>query len=334
MPAGKCTICQTAIDKPRRGPAPAYCSSACRQLAYRRRSELKTRNEIALQVSPESGVKITNPPVRYTGSKWRIASWVIGQFPEHKCYVEPFGGGASVLFCKNPSRQEVINDLNNDVVNFFSVLRTRPDELVQAILLTPFAETEYRDSYATGSITDALERARLFYVRSKMSFGSGEARWVTGWRYQKSDKRGKSITQEWSQVDHLYAAARRLKSVQIACSDYSIILQRFDSPETLFYVDPPYPASTRYENRDYYRHEMLEDAKHIEMAGRLNQVQGMVVLSGYDCPLYADLFAGWRKLEKPARTNGNHEAVECLWISPRCDDARMPLFQSVGADFK
>lgn len=320
----RCAICQTPVQG--KGH---YCSSACRQRAYRQRQGRAERNAQTLQET-RATAKITNPPVRYVGGKWRVAGWIIDQFPPHVCYCEPFGGGASVLLQKYPSRLEVLNDLNHDIINFFDVLRDKTAELIRAISLTPYHEEEYRRAHDMAGVTDPLERARRFYVRTRMSFGHSEAHQLSGWRFMATTSRNLTLTDEFARTEHLWATAERLKAVQICCTDYRKVLTRFDTPETLFYIDPPYPASTRYEARNYYRHEMLQDDQHRELAATLKAVQGMVLVSGYECDLYAELFAGWRMIRKPTRANGNAPVTECLWISPAADDAMLPMFKKLA----
>ena len=336
----RCTLCQKVLPD---GTKAKYCSAACKQIAYRQRLSIANRNASALHIQRETStndgypalkggapdLRVKNPPVRYVGSKWRIAEWIIDQFPPHTCYVEPFAGGASVLIQKPRSKLEVLNDLNGDVVNFFDMLREKTADLVRAIQLTPYHEGEYIRAHEPGC-TDLLERARRFYVRTRMSFGSSEAFQKSGWRYQTNTTRNLTLTDEFNRVDHLWATADRLKQVQISCTDYKTCIKRFDTPGTLFYVDPPYPASTRYETRNYYRHEMLEDQLHVEMAEVLKSLEGMVIVSGYECDLYRDLFTGWRMIQKPTRANGNASVTECLWIAPAVDRAELPLFRSVG----
>lgn len=302
-----------------------FTSNAERQRAYRQRSRRRNRNVLALQNTLDQPVNISRPPVRYYGGKWRIAPWIIQYFPPHITYCEPFAGGASVLFRKEPSKFEVINDLNNDVVNFFDVLRSRPDDLIRAIELTPYSRSEYVRAYDRDG--DCIERARRFYVRSRQSYGSGEGEYRTGWRYQANDRRGSSVVNEWNQPEHLWEAARRLKVVQIECDDALKVIERFDTPQTLFYVDPPYLFKTRYSDEHRYANEMTT-AEHCQLAHVLRAVQGMVILSGYESDLYNDLYPDWSKVSKDTRTNANHEATEYLWLSPdACSLHRLPLFE-------
>src|SRR5574343_303278 len=104
---------------------------------------------------------ITRPALRYFGGKFRLAPWIISQFPPHTVYVEPFGGGGSVLLRKLPAYHEVYNDLDGDVVNFFRVLREQPDELLRAIDLTPYSREEQRQAFDANDEPSSLDRARL-----------------------------------------------------------------------------------------------------------------------------------------------------------------------------
>lgn len=268
------------------------------------------------------------PPLRWTGSKWKLADWIMRYFPPHELYCEPYCGGAAIFFRKSPAKIEVLNDLNGDVVNFFTVLRTRTAELVEAVDLTPYARAEYEQAYEP--CDDPLERARRFYVLSRMSFGAYSGR-KTGWRTQRNRHRGTSITSEWKRLHGLLKGAARLKDAQIECDDALEVILRYDGPRALFYVDPPYVYNTRSDGgRQRYTYEM-KDNDHIDLAKVLQQVKGMVLLSGYDSPLYRELYDGWRVVSKSTTTNGNSTATESLWISPKADQMNhLPLFNEVN----
>lgn len=184
--------------------------------------------------------KLTRAPLWYRGGKWRIAPWVISHFPPHDCYVEPFGGAASVLLRKEPSLYEVYNDLDDAVVNFFRVLRTRPDDLVAQLRLTPWARRELE--LADRPVDDELESARHFFVRSWQSrrtavLGLSNR---TGWRFQKKRSGGRQ-TRTWMRaIEDLHLVAERMRLVQVECDHAERVLARYDAPRTLFYVDPPY----------------------------------------------------------------------------------------------
>ena len=139
------------------------------------------------------------PALRYYGGKWRLAPWIISHFPPHICYVEPFCGAASVFLRKPPAEFEVINDLDGEVVNFFRVLRDRTDELIRAIVATPYSRAEYDEAWQT--VEEPLERARRYYIRAWQGWGGGKGSRPSGWRYQLSNNRGKSVIMDWIDVE-------------------------------------------------------------------------------------------------------------------------------------
>lgn len=265
-------------------------------------------------------MKPSRPALRYHGSKWKLASWIISHFPPHECYVEAFGGGAGVLLQKPRSWLEIYNDLDTDIVNYFHTLRSRPDELIRAIELTPYAKKEWELSLQRTD--DPLERARRTYIRAYMAIAGPTAQWRTGWRRQKmitKENNKKKMTPApivFMKTDHLYAAANRLRGVQIECDDALAVIARFDSPETLFYLDPPYVAATRTRWKKHaYAHEMTDD-QHQELARVIHSLQGMVILSGYRCALYDQLYAEWQRRDTKARCQGPLTSIESLWLSP------------------
>ena len=263
---------------------------------------------------------VTRPALRYFGAKYRLAPWIIGHMPPHVCYCEPFGGGANVLLRKPASTYEVYNDIDGEVVNFFRVLRERTADLVQAIQLTPHSREEQRLSFEP--CDDPFERARRLYVRSWQSYGGCRTQWRSGWRYSVRQSAHKAVTRSWGETDHLWPIVARLKQVQIEHDDALKVIARFDDPGTLYYCDPPYLAETRSRRWRYkaYTHE-CDEAYHRALAERLQAVEGLVLLSGYDAPLYRELYPGWEVATMRAHTDFASQTTECLWISPRTTQA-------------
>jgi DNA adenine methylase len=254
-----------------------------------------------------------SPAIRYHGGKWRLAPWIISQFPAHRRYVEPFAGGANVLLRKRPAEIEVYNDLNGQVVNFFRVLRERGDELARAIELTPFSREEYDRAHEPA--TDELETARRFYVLAWQGFGSPIAKWNTGWRWVKQGE-PRSIRQ-WNRVDHLWQIAARLKWVYLERQPAIDIIKQFDTAETLVYCDPPYLSETRSKWRlsAYGDTEMTND-DHRQLADVLHGIEGMAIISGYPSALYDELYHDWQRVTCEAVNDAAKVTVECLWLSP------------------
>lgn len=272
-------------------------------------------------------MSVTRPALRYHGGKFRLAPWICSFFPAHHIYVEPFGGAASVLLHKKRSHGEVYNDVHDEVVNVFRVLRdpATAARLAQLVELTPFARTEFEQSYEPTD--DPIERARRTVVRSFMGFGSGSAfsKHSTGFRTGiRGERNAGAATDLNTWPAEVPAFVERLRGVTIESRDALYLMARTDGPTTLFYVDPPYPLSTRGSARGVrqkYAQELTDD-DHRRLAGVLHDLQGMVVLSGYPCDLYdTELFPGWERHERQALADGARKRIDVLWLNPACSAA-------------
>ncbi|TBU78197.1 DNA adenine methylase [Phytopseudomonas daroniae] len=260
------------------------------------------------------------PLLRYHGGKWKLAPWIISHMADHRTYVEPFGGGGSVLLRKPRAYAEVYNDLDGDIVNLFRVARDHGSELQRMLYLTPFARSEFEISY--GEVPDTLERARRMIVRSLQGFGSAAASGErTGFR-ASSSRSGTSPGVDWRNYPAaLEAIIDRLQGVIIENRDALEVMAHHDRPTTLHYVDPPYVHSTRSakvrhnDTGKSYRHELSDD-QHRRLSAFLHGLAGMVIVSGYPCPLYEELFEDWHCIDRIAHADGARERVECLWLNP------------------
>ena len=265
---------------------------------------------------------IKNPLVKYHGSKWLIAPWIISHFPKHMIYVEPFGGSGSVLLRKEKSKIEVYNDLDGEIVNLFQVVRDCGEELSRLVYLTPYSRNEFIKSFEYSD--DPVERARRTIIRSFCGWGSGyvtntadgksakpENGFCIDWRTKHSGRRNLN----WLHVsDTILAAIERLRGVVIEALDYKSVIKKNDTRDTLFYIDPPYLADVRDRGNDY-RHEFTADS-HVELAGILNNAEGSVIVSGYASKLYNELYRGWKSETCSSYTAGNTKRQEVIWIKP------------------
>lgn len=262
------------------------------------------------------------PVLRWHGGKWLLAPWIIGHFPRHRIYVEPFGGAASVLLRKPRAYAEVYNDLDAELVNLFRVLRgPQAEQLREQLALTPYARAEFTAAYEPSD--DPVEQARRMIVRSLMGFGStGALGRSTGFRAD-SNKSGTTPAHDWANYPQLLPdIVARLAGVVIESRDAVAVMRAHDRCETLHYVDPPYVHETRSGGNPYcakhkYRHEM-NDADHVALLDALRGLKGMVVLSGYPSPLYDQQLDGWLRVERAALADGARERTEVLWINPAC----------------
>ncbi|MEZ9004988.1 DNA methyltransferase [Vibrio tasmaniensis ZS-17] len=260
------------------------------------------------------------PLLRYHGGKYRLSSWLYGFFPEHRVYVEPFGGAASVLLRKQRSHGEVYNDLDQDVFNLFQVLREhdKATRLIEMCQLTPYSRDEFQLAYEF--CEEPVERARRTIVRSAMGFGSGAATGhKTGFRSDASRQYANEAACWHRYPPVLRYVHARLQGVNIENRCALLCMSKNDSPQTLHYVDPPYLPATRKLNTSgsVYRHEMNE-GEHETLLAHLQSLQGSVVLSGYDSDLYNDVLVGWYKETRQARVSagrGTGLRTECVWIN-------------------
>ena len=183
--------------------------------------------------------------IKYPGSKWRIADWIISFFPEHHSYVEPFFGSGAVFFRKERSNIETINDLDGEVVNFFEWVRNDPERLARAIYLTPYSRKVYEDAYGPGG--NSLERAVKFCTRLNMGHGFRTTGGKVGWKCDIQGRERAYTLNDWNNMpEKIIQAAERLKEAQIECKPAVDVIERFNFENVLIYCDPPYLLETRF----------------------------------------------------------------------------------------
>lgn len=264
----------------------------------------------------------------YPGSKWSIADWIINFFPEHETYLEPYFGSGAVLFSKQRSQLETVNDIDGEIVNLFRIIRERPDELAHAVRFTPHSREEYYLSYHEAK--DELERARRLLVRLWQGRG-GKTSHRTGWR-SMIEKNGPLAGYEWMNFpEKIAAVAERLIGVQIENQPALKLIERYKRPKVLIYADPPYIQSTR--TTTSYRYEMTEE-DHEELLVVLDEHPGPVILSGYAHELYDCRLKHWRRETKRAKAEGGAIREEVLWINPIAAEGieQMSLFDYVRGE--
>lgn len=254
------------------------------------------------------------------GGKFSHLDWLLPLLPKCHHYCEPFGGSAAVLLNRQPSPVETYNDIDGEVVNFFRVLRDHPDELIRTVALTPFSREEFHTAIygSTQGIAD-LERARRFYVRARQArTGLAQTATLGRWANCKNTSRAgmSGVVSRWlGGVEGLQEVAERLLRVQIENRPASDVIKLYDSPDTLFYCDPPYLHATRGDNKAY-GFEMDEE-QHRELAAVLNRCRGKIALSGYRCDLMDDLYREWRRYDAPIKQCHSVKKArqECLWMN-------------------
>ena len=231
------------------------------------------------------------PAISYYGGKQRMCPKIVPLIPRHTVYVEPFAGGAAVFFAKpwpkvtnNNHYREVLNDKDQRIINFYQQLRDNGQELCDKLALTLYSEAEHKRAKDL-DCEDKLEAARRYYINSQQSFSNQLNR---GWG--RNVYNCNSAAAWANKVNKLPEYIDRMAGVHIACDDALKIIKRWDSPQTFFYCDPPYPGT----NCGHYCGYTSADFQ--ALVDTLNNAQGSFLLSNYDQP-DASIPADWERLE-------------------------------------
>lgn len=250
--------------------------------------------------------------VKYPGSKWRIADWIISHFPPHHSYLEPFFGSGAVLFNKPRSDIETVNDLDGNVVNLFEWIRKDPERLAREIYWIPYARKTYENAYAEMP-EDSLEQAVNFYIKLNMGHGFRTNGERVGWKQDIQGREKAYASRDWVNLpEKIIKAAERLRGVQIENKPAVELIQRFNYPNVLIYNDPPYVLSTRHGKQ--YKCEM-NDKEHNELLDVLIAHKGPVIISGYESDLYNERLKKWRKEEIISNTQTGAKKKEIIWMN-------------------
>jgi DNA adenine methylase len=230
------------------------------------------------------------PPFSWYGGKQRMVAKLLPLIPKHHTYVEPFGGSAALLLAKPPSPVEVYNDADTGLVNFFRILRDpktfrRFKKLADLMLCSRLEYNEFRRSWREQK--DPVRRAFQWYIVASQSF-SGH--FANSWGYSKEKNQSTRLRRKITLLD---SVVNRLQYVQIDCGEPIHIIQRFDGPTTFFYLDPPYVPAICLKVA-YPGFPFLED-DHRRLVKVLLDIQGKVILSCFDHPIYTPLRKAWRR---------------------------------------
>lgn len=252
-----------------------------------------------------------NTLLNYPGAKWGMAKEIVALMPPHRSYLEPFFGSGAVLFNKPPSAIETVNDIDGDIVNFFTVLREEPDRLAEAISLTPYAREVFNDAHENRG-SSSFDRAYRFAIRSKMGHGFKTYQ-KTGFKIDVYAREKAYCVSCWNRLPRdLLEAAHRLKEVQIEQKPALEVIRKFNHDNVLIYADPPYLLDTR--GGKQYRHEMTEQ-DHLDLLEALLQHKGTVILSGYPHEMYDRELKGWSKIARKSYNQNSDQRTEVLWCN-------------------
>ncbi len=222
--------------------------------------------------------------VPYLGGKRLLCKTILDLLPEHRLYCEPFGGSGTILLEKPPSPAEVYNDLNGDLVNLFRILKHHPREFLDTVRwhLRSREDFDRFKALAPRYLTDIHRAARTYYLL-KAGYG-GKGLHFAG-RVIGSDRPFSIYRIEES----LYEIHRRLENVTIEHLPYADCVQRYDDPQALFYLDPPY-----YHHEADYGPDIFHRGDFVTLADLLNSIRGSFLLSLNDLPEVRQIFSPFR----------------------------------------
>jgi len=265
-------------------------------------------------------------PIPYFGGKSYLVKVILPLIPKHKTYVEVFGGAGNILFAKDPmiSDIEVYNDIDGNLVNFFKVLQD-PEKFelfYRKVVFTPHSRQMWKEAKMSYEEGDEIERAYKFFVSVSQSFSASGS-----WSYSisSSNRHMSQRTSAWvGRIEKLPLWHERIMRVQIENDSFEKIIERYDTPNTFFYLDPPYIHDTRSSN-ERYNYEMTNE-QHELLVDMLLQISGKAILSGYRHKIYDKLLEnGWSVIEKQvvlwsckAKNGKNRPSrVEAIYLCPK-----------------
>ncbi len=285
-------------------------------------------------MAARGGVGFVRTPLTYYGGKQALARQIVPLMPTHRVYLEPFAGGAAMLFAKPRCERETLNDLDGTIMRFWRALRDRPDELAAAVATTPYGRQEWRGS-RDESASDDVEAARRLLVNVDQSFSRSRRSWSVPCI---GDGRGRWQPGSWENLPpKLLAAAERLQGDALEHGDALEMIPRWDRADALIYVDPPYTGALRTEPGKGYAVDDADGTLWARLIPVLAGVgQASVILSGYPCPEADEL--GWRmvslrmKRTVQSRDGGTLGAApEVVWLSPAVPVVVGDLFSAMTA---
>ncbi len=271
---------------------------------------------------PRSRTKKISAPFGYFGSKNKIAIQICRKLPPHSCWVEAFCGSAAITLAKKPANIEVINDVDDEIVNFFEQLRSNTSRLTQQISFTPYASEELEKARSSKKKLSKLERARQFLVKSMMAvngiFGEERGGFSHSDSYVRNGKEAR-VSRWYNLPDRFIPVVERLRNVRIENRNALVLLKSYiHRPSTLVYLDPPYFG----ERTNGYNKDANTRKFHSDLLNLANKANCMIFISCYDNDLYNSKLTakrGWRKKSIKTITkdpSGNsHERTEVIWMN-------------------
>ena len=245
------------------------------------------------------------PLIKWYGGKWWLKNKLIDLMPSHSNYIEPFAGGASVLLNKYPCDFEILNDSNELLIHFYTLVRDKPEFVMDALKDVEYSQSHFDKAMSILANSHSLdEKALAFFITSRMSYG-GKGGWFAWTDNQKGKSGEPQEYKTWESVkSRVPIVSARLQNVTILSKNAIYNISLWDNEDTLTYCDPPYMHATREKSsRRSYEFEM-SDSEHMRLAQVLNRCRGHVIISGFESSEYDTYYAGWQKRSWVVKNNG------------------------------
>ena len=256
--------------------------------------------------------------LKYPGSKWNIAAQLVRLIPEHHTYVEPFFGSGAVLFNKQLSDIETVNDLDSNVVNLFHCIQEDSQNLARMVMSTPFSREVYELSYGnTDSLENPYAKAVNFLVQCWQGHGFRSNGYKVGWKNDVVGRERSYALWNWYRLPTwIIEIAERFRMVQIENRPAMELIEKYNYNNVFMYIDPPYLLSTR--SGKQYKHEMSA-ADHEELLKALQQSKAKIMISGYESELYDDYLIKWEKKQFSSCAEHGKPRMETVWMNYKED---------------
>lgn len=249
--------------------------------------------------------------IKWVGGKSKLAPKLVPLFPRHEGYVEVFVGSGAVLFAKGRSKWEVINDFDSNLVNFWTVVKDKNKEFKESFeyeIISREKFDKYKEKYLKGEYKDDVERAHIFYYLVKAGFGGDMKNPCFGVGKDRSRLRLEDIDKD------IKMAHNRLKQVIIENDSFENIVPRFDTPKTMFFMDPPYRNTKGYVVGDF------TDEQYLELSDLCKKMKGKFMLTINNDEYIRDLFGEFNILDNSvfysmSRSKGTRRDFEELIIT-------------------
>lgn len=255
--------------------------------------------------------------VSYFGGKYPHLTWLTGLFPQGNYHFVDLMCGSANVALNVDYPLITINDLNDNVINLFEVLRNNQEKFIEAVYYTPFSRAELYKFLDKPQPKNKIEWARQYFVKCQLGYGANGSQnnhKGAGFEYKIQRSNHYRVDAWNNKLAKLPLIAEKLRSMQIENRDCLELLSKLDNKETVIYIDPPYLLSTR-KSKKRYIHEQNNDF-HVQLLTAAHAMKNAkIVISGYDNPMYDELLPGWIKTIGPTSkaTVSKKEIKECVW---------------------